>query len=102
MSVWTAEDVKNAIAEIARRSSVDQDFRKLALSDATAALYKVTSRPVPPNLQLRFVENEGNTQMIVLPEMSHGIEELSEEEVEQVAGGVAAVRWSGGVTVSGS
>lgn len=102
MSSWKAEDVQSVIAETMRRSAVDADFRALALRDSNAALSKVAGRALPPDVKIEFIENSGSIQKVVLPNAVAGIEELNEEEMEQVAGGIEAVRWSVGGGVSGS
>jgi hypothetical protein len=102
MSSWKPEDVQSLVAEVMRRSAVDTEFRALALSDSAAALNKAAGRPAPSDLKIEFIENSGSTQKVVLPNAVEGIEELNEEEMEQVAGGVEAVRWSAAAGISGS
>lgn len=96
MSSWTTQEVQAAIEEVYRRSVTDPDFRALALRDAKAAFAKIDPRPLPPGLAPQFVENSGPVQTLVLPDPIEGIEELSEDALEQVAGG-----WDVGVQVRG-
>ena len=87
-------EIQQALREVARRSAVDPDFRKLAVKDASAAIAKVHNKPLPPDYTFRFVDNSGTVKTIPLPDPVTGIEELSEAELEQVAGGNIAVTWS--------
>jgi|SRR5689334_11657123 len=87
------KEFKDAVFEVMKRSAADPEFRKLALRDGTAAIRKIS-----PNLALtqgaviKFHEKSaGNQPPLVmnfpLPEASS--EELSAEELEHVAGGIA-------------
>jgi len=87
-------ELQQALREVARRSAVDSEFRKLALTDASAAIAKVYNEPIPGGSSFRFVDNSGPVKTVLLPDPVAGIEELSEAELEQVAGGNIAVQWS--------
>jgi hypothetical protein len=87
------KEFKDAVFEVMKRSAADPEFRKLALRDGTAAI-----RRISPNLALaqgaviKFHEKSAGDQppLIMnfpLPETSS--EELSAEELETVAGGLA-------------
>jgi hypothetical protein len=57
---------------------------------------KVASKPLPTNLGVQFHDNSGDVKHIALPDPIPGIEELSEEELQAVAGESIAVTvtWS--------
>lgn len=85
------KEFKDVVFEVMKRSSADPEFRALALRDGNAAIKKVN-----PNLALsqgaviKFHEKSaGNQPPIImnfpLPQATN--EELSAEELEQVAGG---------------
>lgn len=94
MTAWSRSEAVRTIEEVKRRAMVDPVFRALALSDPTAALTKVNPRPVPVG-SVQFIEagelaEETNTaEMIVaiLPPASASSDELSFDELEEVAGG---------------
>ena len=87
MPEWTQEEVHKILNEVARKSSVDPEFRKLCLTDPNAAIARVSETPLPENFRIRFVENEGANMTVVLPDLAIAEEELSDAELETVAGG---------------
>jgi bacteriocin-like protein len=96
MPNWTDAEWNEVIGEVSRRATIDPDFRTLALKDGTAALKKITTRPLPSNVTYRFVDNTGSTKTVPLPDPLPDIEELSDLELEQVSGGDTSA--AGGVT----
>jgi len=94
MTAWSQSEAERTIEEVKRRSALDPSFRALALSDSLAALARVNPRPIPAN-SVRFVESseientkdDPQTLVIILPPLESAIEELTEEELENVAGG---------------
>jgi len=86
--------MERAIDEVKRRSLLDPAFRALALSDPMGALAKVNPRPLPVG-SVRFVEsadavqesNEAQVIVAALPPAGEAVEELSDSELEDVAGG---------------
>jgi hypothetical protein len=93
MAHLTDAEWNEIFAEVTRRATVDSDFRSLALKDANAALRSVTNKPIPPDVSIRFVDNSGATKTIPLPATIAEIEELSELDLEHVAGGDLSVTW---------
>ena len=73
--VATLEDV---IAEVQRRSAVDIAFRKLALTDAPAALALIGEGSIPPEINIQFVDNSGAVKIIPLPEVVPGSEDTDD------------------------
>ncbi len=98
MVPWKDSEWQETIAEVSRRATVDPEFRALALKDGAAAMSKVTTRPIPAGITFRFVDNSGSLKTIPLPDPLPEIEELSDLELEQVAGGnttaVQGVNWN--------
>jgi len=82
-----AVSVDKLIDDVARRAIVDPEFRKLAVSNPEQALAQFTDHPLPKGIAIRFVDNSGPTKTFVLPPLMTPTGELSEKELEQVAGG---------------
>jgi hypothetical protein len=85
---WEVSEINEAIQKAIKLSATDSSFRKLALTDPNAAIERVAGKPVPAGTRIRFVENAGAHFTIILPDMARSdASELSDEELEQVAGG---------------
>jgi hypothetical protein len=84
---WTAEDAEKAIRESVNRARTDLAFRNLALKDPNAALREISGKEPPEGLQVKFFDGEGAHVTIVLPEYVADESELTDAQLEQVAGG---------------
>lgn len=84
---WTQEEADKTLEEIKRRSITDPEFRSLAISNPNAAVSKVNPKPLPTGFSVKFVDNSGSGKTIVLPDPIAKAEELSDAELEEVAGG---------------
>jgi hypothetical protein len=88
---WTPEDTKKVAAAILRRAATEPAFREKALKDPNAAIQEVAGKPLPAGVTACFIENQpGATMTFVLPDPVSASQELSEAELEQVAGGIMA------------
>jgi hypothetical protein len=82
---------QEAIRQILRRAAIDNDFRRLALKDSAAAFAKFGINP-PQEISVDFIENFGKSRKtIVLPDPVAQVEELTDEDLEEVAGGTCVV-----------
>jgi hypothetical protein len=80
-------EFQTSIRQLLRRTALDQDFRRLALENSNAALEKLGITP-PPGISVEFIDNFGKSRhTIVLPDPVVQIEELSDEDLDEVAGG---------------
>lgn len=87
MPEWTQQEIDQTLEEISRRSMTDPEFRKTALSNPAAAVSEVNPKPIPEGFSVRFADNTGSTKTVVLPDPISDAEELSDAELEEVAGG---------------
>jgi hypothetical protein len=83
----TVQEADSILEEVVKRAQSDLEFRQLCLSDPNSATKKVTDKDIPEGFKLRFVENQGADLTVVLPDLIDANAELSDEELEQVAGG---------------
>jgi hypothetical protein len=89
------KEFQNAISEVMRRAAVDPHFRALAASDGNAAIAKVNPKlSGSETADVRFLDKTNTnparvTVTLVLPDpiAKSQSAELSEAELEQVAGG---------------
>jgi len=68
------------------RSATDTQFRQKLLVEPRAAFAEYTGREIPASFNVVFVENQADAT-IVLPNAIDPEAELSEQELEAVAGG---------------
>ena len=92
MSVQTAytdserqQKAQERMAEVLSRSVSDVEFRQQLVTNPRAALSAHFGKEIPESFKIRFVDAQG-TPTVVLPEAATG--ELSEADLEAVAGGV--------------
>jgi hypothetical protein len=88
MSQWTTAEADHILEQVIKRSMEDPAYRALALSDANAAIAQLTSKALPAGFTVRFVDNSGASRTFVLPDPVPVNAELSDAELEQVAGGI--------------
>jgi hypothetical protein len=80
------QKVQERLGEVLSRSAVDMEFRKQLVADPRAALSAHFGKEIPETVNIRFLDTQG-TPTVVLPEL--GTAELSEADLENVAGGIA-------------
>ena len=85
------QELDRALREVIKRALVDSDFRAKALSNGTAAVKSISNKSLPEGYTFTFVENKGKNRTVVLPAMVSDKDQIREEDLEQVAGGIAGV-----------
>ena len=83
---WTEEKIKEVYEAAMSAAVTDEEFRAALLADPKAAIEKLTGMALPEGFKLKVLEEDPDYDMtILLPPMVG--DELSAEEMEQVAGG---------------
>ena len=83
---WTEQEVKETIAKIQSKASIDKAFRKKVLSNPEEAVREISGKDLPKGFRMKIIENApGVDQTYVLPDFTG--EELSDEQLDNVAGG---------------
>jgi len=90
MSNWTNDEVKKTMDAIRRKALTDEAFFALCMKDPKKAVKEVAGKEVPAEFKLKFIENKADEMVIVLPTPVKKNAELSEKDLENVAGGAAA------------
>ena len=85
-----AKKAQEQFQALLSRSATDWDFRQALLNDPRATVGEFTGEPVPDSFDLVFIENKADAT-IVLPDYEDPEGELSEEDLEAVAGGDISV-----------
>lgn len=85
---WTKEKIEEAYEAVLKSATTDEEFREALLADPTAAIEKLTGVALPEGFKLKVLEEDPDCDMtILLPPMIS--DELSEEDMNQVAGGMS-------------
>ena len=80
------QEMANAVST---RAAVDRAFRQKLLTDPRSAVTEVLGHPLPATFRIKFIEKDANVDaLIVLPDLEPTSGELSQEELEAVAGGL--------------
>lgn len=87
----TQQEAEQAIQQIVKRAQTDAEYRQLCLRDPKAAAMEATGKEIPAGYTLKFVENQGADLTVVLPDVIEDSVELSDTELDQVAGGKCGI-----------
>jgi hypothetical protein len=82
---WTADERNKVLAAIIKRASSDENFRRCLSNPAKAV--EVAGKPLPAGFRLQFVDNKGSNTTVVLPDLRPAGNQLTDEDLEEVAGG---------------
>jgi len=96
MAEWTQEMQEKVVKTVSERSLNDVQFRKELVSHPHRAIQEATGAIVPDTVRLQFVDQGAAHLTIVLPPMAVSEDELSEQQLETVAGGkgLSGQQWS--------
>jgi hypothetical protein len=83
---------EDGISRLMGRAMQDEAFKQELLTNTKALVENELGKNMPEELEVKVFEQTGNTRYIVLP-MNTKSEELSEEDLEAVAGGGVTDIW---------
>src|ERR1700760_2429491 len=86
--VTTRRDLETALIEKCWKDPV---FKKAVLSNPKEMLEQHTGQKLPAQLRILIHEEDANTLHFTLPPAPSNLTELSDEDLERVAGGTDAV-----------
>ena len=78
-------------ALIVQRAWKDEAFRAEFLADAKGTIEKYASQKLPAELKVIALAEDDKTIHFVIPPKPANVDELSDEDLEKVAGGVDAI-----------
>lgn len=84
----TSAEEQALFGPVLTRAASDAAFRRRAAADARTAIKEVTGHRLPEHVAIAFYDQSADTDLVaVLPPLVEEAAELSEEELETVAGG---------------
>jgi hypothetical protein len=86
---------------ITRQTLKDPAFRAALLTDPKAALQTASGVPFPEGTRIFVHEEDANTLHLAIPQVPANIEELSDEDLEKVAGGMTPLLLCAGLCGAG-
>lgn len=84
----TREEAQHIFDHVMRRAATDLVFRQGLLTDPRSALEAELGLSLPDQFNIRFIENGDADLTIVLPDFTGSSGELSDRDLDPVAGGV--------------
>jgi hypothetical protein len=84
----TRRDLETALIE---KCWKDPDFRKQVISDPKSMLERHTGQKLPAQIKIFIHEEDANTLHFSLPPAPSNLTELSDDDLERVAGGTEFV-----------
>ena len=87
---WTQEKINEVYLLVQKTAQTDEEFRTELLEDPTKAITKLTGEEIPEEFKIKVIENDpAYTATFVLPPLA--AEELDDEDLEDVAGGLCGL-----------
>ena len=86
MTEINEQELDRVLREVVKRTLTDADFRAKAIANGNAAVAEVAGKDLGQSFV--FVENTASTRTILLPDAIGESDQLLDEDLEQVAGGL--------------
>ena len=91
---WTQEKLNELFMKVQKQAVVDEEYRKALLENPNELIEKELGEKLPDGFKINVIENDpAYAATFVLPDLMG--DELEDEDLEQVAGGLSIV---GGVS----
>jgi hypothetical protein len=87
MKPWSNDDISKVLDGFIRKATTDKKFRELALKSPEEAIKQLVGKDLPADYKVRAVARDGADIVFVVPDLVKAGGELSDSELEQVAGG---------------
>jgi len=87
MKPWTQDEQKKAVEAFTRKAATDAKFREQALKNPAQAVKELTGKELPQGFNIKAVARNGADLVVVVPDLVKAGGELSDSELEKVAGG---------------
>lgn len=89
---FTQEEWKEILTRLYKRAAVDHQFHVLCMRDSHAAVKMICGKEIPKHFKIRFEEQHPDEVVLILPlENKVLFRELSEQDLEEIARGMASV-----------
>jgi hypothetical protein len=82
-----AQNRKEFEVNLITKAWQDDAFKQELIANPRAVYQSELGQSIPENLQIKVLEENSNTLYLIVPQKPEVSEELSEEALEQVAGG---------------
>lgn len=87
---WTQEQINEIYVKVQKKAMIDANFRKSLLTEPNKAIASITGQQLPDGFKIKVIENDpAYNATFVIPDMIK--DELSDEELNQVAGGICKI-----------
>ncbi|MBU0650742.1 NHLP leader peptide family RiPP precursor [bacterium] len=83
------EDFRQKITE---KAMSDSEFKSRLMQDPKAAIAEVTGKNIPAEVKIHVIEEDSNVLNLIVPKKS--VDELSDDDLDQVAGGGIIDIWN--------
>ena len=91
METITQSQWNSALQKVLERADKEPAFRELCLTNPRPALQEYLPSELPANFKIDFIDGRGADMTVVLPPLAQQSDELTTEDLEQVAGGIACL-----------